>query len=467
MKNPNNELPDGNKSENSSYKRHYRICPECDKSFYGKNLRAVYCSDRCKVNFHRKMKRKSDTENPIEVSVIDTELNTLVNELNNKTALINELKQELNKSEVQMQSLEKTISTSQAKYDELLQSLNLLLTQHGKSINVAYPISKSVVSIGTLGLLYQKELRTNFLAWSTLFVAAILSSQIDKSNKNDVTKYYDYSKEIGALQDKLKQTDLHSVKLQVSNLIKEISLKKENINNIEMTIKRIETAIEKVNNDKKAKREMKPIEELKDDDGLIDCRDLDKIALEERFLLPGDLGRFLGKLDRHKLAITLSGEQGSGKTYLAFDLMASFLRADLRALYLSMEEGISDLTREKVALYGLDKLGGKIAENATIADVKRFALKFDVIVIDSWGKIGANANDFNKLREEFPDTIFIAIFQQTSSKSIRGGSAPLYDSSINIETYKNNGNRYAICPKNRYNKEKLKYFIEDRMIKED
>jgi hypothetical protein len=44
-------------------------------------------------------------------------------------------------------------------------------------------------------------------------------------------------------------------------------------------------------------------------------------------------------------------------------------------------------------------------------DIKAAAKEFDVICIDSWGKIpGTKADDFDKLRKKFPKTMFIVIF---------------------------------------------------------
>ena len=78
---------------------------------------------------------------------------------------------------------------------------------------------------------------------------------------------------------------------------------------------------------------------------------------------------------------------------------------------------------------------------------------FDVIIIDSWNKTGLPSQDFDRLRKENPDTIFVVIFQRTTGKTIRGGTAPLFDAGINIEVVKADNtfqNNYAMTTKNRY-----------------
>ncbi|WP_271783602.1 hypothetical protein [Aquimarina algiphila] len=99
--------------------------------------------------------------------------------------------------------------------------------------------------------------------------------------------------------------------------------------------------------------------------------------------------------------------------------------------------------------------------------ISNAAKNFDVIIIDSWNKTGLPSQDFDRLRKQHPNTIFIVIFQRTTQKTIRGGTAPLFDAGINIEiikaddTFKNN---YAITSKNRYGVTGIRYNIFTKNI---
>ena len=103
--------------------------------------------------------------------------------------------------------------------------------------------------------------------------------------------------------------------------------------------------------------------------------------------------------------------------------------------------------------------------------IRKSAKDFDVVIIDSWNKLNAHSSLFDKLRKEFPDTIFIVIFQRTTQGTIRGGTAPLFDAGINLEVVKVDDtfrNNYAVATKNRYGETGLQYNIQSRkLLQED
>ena len=168
-----------------------------------------------------------------------------------------------------------------------------------------------------------------------------------------------------------------------------------------------------------------------------------------------------------KLAITLLGKPGSGKTYFTFDLMRAFSKLDFTIAYFSLEEGINDLTKTKLEKYGLLEMENiMLIDKGNIEDIKKAATQFKVIIIDSWGKLNAPTDEFDFLRNQFPKTVFISIFQQTSSGAMRGGTKAAFDAGINIETYKEGEERIATCTKNRYGMAGLKYGINESKILE-
>ncbi len=183
--------------------------------------------------------------------------------------------------------------------------------------------------------------------------------------------------------------------------------------------------------------------------------------------LPGDLGKFLGYIERYEYSILLRGEKGAGKTRLTYQLMNTFAKAGFSVGCFSLEIGKqSNIVRDMRNTYISPTIADKvfIADSAPngLQDIKAAAKQFDAVFIDSWGKIpGVKSEDFDKLRKEFPETMFIVIFQSTTNGTARGGSAPEYDAGIVIQVA--DGGK-AYCEKNRYNGEDLTYLVFERKL---
>ena len=190
------------------------------------------------------------------------------------------------------------------------------------------------------------------------------------------------------------------------------------------------------------------------------------------FRLNGALGELLGDLEKFELAITIEGDQGGGKTRFTYQLADAFAEIRNRVAIFSLEIGSrSDLITRMKEEY----LQPKNQNNIYITDqlpegyktISKAAKDFDVIIIDSWNKTGLPSQDFDRLRKENPNTIFIVIFQRTTQKTIRGGTAPLFDAGINIEVVKVDDifeNNYAVTTKNRYGVTGIKYNIYTQKI---
>ncbi|MBR8534439.1 hypothetical protein KDU71_02620 [Carboxylicivirga sediminis] len=189
----------------------------------------------------------------------------------------------------------------------------------------------------------------------------------------------------------------------------------------------------------------------------------------EKINLPGDLGRFLGYVERYEYSIVLRGEKGAGKTRLTYQMMNTFAKAGFTVGSFTLEIGkdsnlVTDMRNEYLCPTIVDKV--QIAESCPggIDDVKAAAKVFDVVFIDSWGKIpNVDQDDFDRLRKEHPDTMFVVIFQSTTNGTVRGGSKAEYDGGMVIQVQK--GGR-AICEKNRYNGEDLTYLVFQRKLEE-
>lgn len=193
---------------------------------------------------------------------------------------------------------------------------------------------------------------------------------------------------------------------------------------------------------------------------------------KDTFRLEGALGMFLGDLEPYKLAMSIEGDQGAGKTQLAFQFADAFAQIGYNVGLFELEIGansniikrnrdkyIKPVNRENVQIAGEAPQG--------IDTVREYASKFGVIIIDSWTKLDVDSQEFDNLRNDFEDTIWVVLFQRTSANKIRGGTKPLYDAGINIDVVKSDDtfiNNYAVATKNRYGQTGIKYNISSKKI---
>lgn len=173
-------------------------------------------------------------------------------------------------------------------------------------------------------------------------------------------------------------------------------------------------------------------------------------------------------MERYRLAITLEGEQGSGKTQFAFQLADSFMDIGMKVGFYSFEVGKNSSVIVKNRSQFIQPKNQEqllISEEGSLSDIRRDANYLDVVIIDSWTKLDEDSEEFDRLRRDFPNTIWIVIFQRTSANKIRGGTKPLYDAGINIAVYKVDNtfvNNYAECTKNRYGETGLRFNVAKR-----
>ena len=199
---------------------------------------------------------------------------------------------------------------------------------------------------------------------------------------------------------------------------------------------------------------------------------LDNRPSNNTFRLKGDIGKLLGDLERFELAITLEGDQGGGKTRFSYQLANAFAETGLQVALFSLEIGKkSDLIRRMKEAYLLEVNQKNVFITDTLPEgletIRKASKAFDVVIIDSWNKLDVPSSEFDKLRKTYPNTIFIVIFQRTTQGVIRGGTAPLYDSGINIEVVRADeefSNNYATTTKNRYGETGKRFNISSQKL---
>ena len=189
----------------------------------------------------------------------------------------------------------------------------------------------------------------------------------------------------------------------------------------------------------------------------------------EEVQLSGELGKFLGKLQRDRCAIALTGDAGVGKSTFSFHIAKLFLKQNMTIAYFALETSISKKTQKMIAHHGLDKHNFKAFGDGKLADIRYHAKKFDCVLIDSFSVISTKAQDFENLRQDFPDTYFVIIFQKTTDGKIRGGSSIIFNSTASIDLQMTEkGHRLAFMQKSRYDSENFVYSISlDKLLKDD
>lgn len=190
------------------------------------------------------------------------------------------------------------------------------------------------------------------------------------------------------------------------------------------------------------------------------------------FRLFSDLGLFLGDLEQNELGITIESDPGAGKTQLAYQLANGFLDLDKEVAMLCYElphDSAPMKKYEKLYLSPInqEKIKYKSDMPKGLDFIRQIAGSLDVIIIDSWNRLGVKNKEYDDLRKEFPNTIFVLLLRHISSGEIKGGNDPAYDSGINInikkvdDTFSNN---YACTSKNRYGQSGLKYNIASQKL---
>ncbi|MDM8159035.1 zincin-like metallopeptidase domain-containing protein [Labilibaculum sp. K2S] len=180
--------------------------------------------------------------------------------------------------------------------------------------------------------------------------------------------------------------------------------------------------------------------------------------------LGGALGKFIGGFERNRFSVVLRGEKGAGKTRLLCQLINLFAGRNLKSLFLSLEVSPqSELFGNYISYIEKKTLKNvSVSAESDLEQLEKYAKQYDVIAIDSWGKLdNLNQSDFGRLIEKYPKVIWLVIFQSTTNGTVRGGIMSEYDSSIVIQVAKGG---FAECEKNRYNTCDLVYNVFNKKL---
>ncbi|BAX79037.1 zincin-like metallopeptidase domain-containing protein [Labilibaculum antarcticum] len=180
--------------------------------------------------------------------------------------------------------------------------------------------------------------------------------------------------------------------------------------------------------------------------------------------LKTDLGLFLGGYERNQYALVLRGEKGAGKTRFLCQAINLFANQNLKCLFLSLEVSPQSELFGTYSAYinANNKKRVDVSSQNSLAELESYAKKYDVIAIDSWGKLkGISQETFGQLLVKYPKVVWLVIFQSTTAGTARGGIMSEYDGSIVVQIEKGG---FAVCEKNRYNSCDLVYNVFDKKL---
>lgn len=388
-------------------------CLECNKVFKPVRSSAIFCRDTCRINHCQKKKRKERKRITLQQKIHQHEVE-LENSKLNKLAL-----------DAQAHRLQQDITQAQQVIDDCEQQLSLnsqaFFQQH-----------------------LQPKLTASKHEWVNTVQLGIVAASVLTSNlreqqmrKDFINKKFFAQWQVRQLQAELEQVREEKQKLLATT--QQLMIEKERLK------QKLTSLLPQAEIKLPAKAE--PAAKAPQIIG-IGAADLLKSSFDT-FTLPGELGRFFGKLERQMLAIGLVGDPGAGKSTFSFAIAQLLDQAGFSVIYFSLELGVSEVLRDMLARHPVSNRM-RIVDKGTLEQVRQSAQQFDCVIIDSFGKLNCRAEELDRLRNDFPSTVFLFILQKTTQGSSRGGAAINYDCSMVIDVIKRDGKRIAMMKKSRY-----------------
>lgn len=167
-------------------------------------------------------------------------------------------------------------------------------------------------------------------------------------------------------------------------------------------------------------------------------RELQKVGSARVLPFDGEWRELVGLPERSGAWI-IWGRSFSGKTSFCLRLAKYFANLGERVAYLSLEEGASVSMQKAFGRECMDDVNGKLqlwcdmdaAELEAELAKQRSA---DVVVIDSLQYLGINHAGYKRLKEKFPNKLFIFVSYANEQKEPSGATAikVRYDASVKI-----------------------------------
>ncbi len=129
------------------------------------------------------------------------------------------------------------------------------------------------------------------------------------------------------------------------------------------------------------------------------------------------------------------GKSFNGKSSFAIKLMGELADCGMKVLYMSLEEGLTmSLTKKLSFLAGHKNI--RLMDRGSREDLERELKKqrsANCVIVDSLQYLDMNKAGYNKLKEKFPNKLFIWISHATDKNQPKGlGDYVRYDASVKI-----------------------------------
>ena len=445
-------------------------CIECNKNFTAKRSDAKYCSHNCQVkNYNRRKKQELEFKQQEKIALGKVQekqkgkglaLDQQIHSIHQKVVVLeqqfNQVKEEEEITLIELKTIRDAVKESEQKED----ALTTILALNDEKFYESYCNDEELRANG-LGFILNGIVNVSLIG----FNEAERNKEMKRARNKiaqELHEVMENQEDDKALLKELFQK-LKSTKAKLKHQYKGIQL----LNNKIELLKKQKLIPVKINTPKKAIQRTNLMQRqnssnnnhLKNGVGGTELQNM----TFDTFTLDSELGRFLGELDRNMTSFALTGDSGAGKSYFSFELAKVFIENGFKAKYFALEEGLGKLTQNKVRFYDLGN-DITITGNGTLRDVRRDAKQYDLIVIDSFQKLNVKAEEFERLRQDFPKTIFIIIFQKTTSGSMRGGSSIKFNSSATIDVQLKDEERIAFMEKGRYGTIGWAYSIDEGVI---
>ncbi len=408
-----------------------RKCERCQKEFQASRPHGKFCNNNCRVGYFSTQKRRKEKIQQLQAEIKEVNTRLLMRE-----AIIAAMKNQLHESQAALQQVNEKLRQLEA---ELALDLAAYCKKYDNQIDPL--INRKVISLDV-----NKGL-------DKLFATGFYNDRQKAGRNKRWLLYNDIQKKQQDVDVKLAQIERENAETTVFRT------------RLQALQKQLATYLLE---GKQTKSDASPTKEPSNTFSILNIGAADLLKREiKTFVLPGRIGDFFGELERHMLAIALVGDPGAGKSTMTMAIARAIDQAGYKIIFYSLELGISKPLQDMIRRNPLSNQM-RITDKGDIEAVRESAKEYDLVMVDSFGKLGCKAEEWDRLRQDFPDTMFLAIFQKTTSGSSRGGASIDYDAStvIDMTREKESGKRSAHMRKSRYGTQGNYFYPEeDRILK--
>ena len=422
-----------------------RRCKQCERGLAGLREDAKFCQKRCRNKYNKRRQRILD-----KISELQKKINSEQEFQRYKTDEIQRINNQKDRLPILKEELEK-----QYKRRARIRSWN---SQPFEKIRAVY--FKQIQEKNDK----QSEI---YLDWyygnseeRDQLVYNLLDEWDEKLNEIRI-RVYDIQSELKEIEDANPDAKIESIEAKIEkskNEILEMKTELQQLQSIDLDNLPSQPDLNSSNSTNSKARINRPFVQGFSGKQVLDM-DFNGVRLN------GELGNFLGLLQRDKCAVALTGDAGVGKSTFSFEISKRFVEKKLSVAYFALETGISKSVQKLIAHHDLGKYDFKAFGEGSLNDVRYHASKHDCVVIDSYSKISSKPEDFEDLRQDFPDTFFVIIFQKTTDGKIRGGSSIFFNCTASIDLQiSHGGHRLALMQKSRYDTENFVYSVDNKVL---